>query len=299
MRFVILRAENKVVVDNAVASVDCSALPANVGIVVYQEVNGKLEYNDRPPLRTPFTDPSPYQALINSWINYFAAQTPPLTLAQARQVKSDLVEGIFHSKRRLPYTYNSWQYEATDEAVSNLDLLVQQTLTVSVTGTYTTAVNNALAQLTSDINTYIVNYNNTTAGNTNSWAGVMNTNWARVAKVGGSGADQLYVYVPGASPNFAPTYAGFGVMTALTAPTVTTPGSGSGSMTHSGNITYRPLNATAPQTIPATDAAAALTAIANRRNSLNSDRLSKQAAINALATIAAVVAYDATTGWSY
>lgn len=292
MRFTIIRSESLVVVDNAVSNISVASLPANVEVVVYQETDGKIEYNDRPSVRTVFTDPSPYQALINAFITDQAALVPALQLAQAKQIKKDLVEGIFHHKRRLPYIYNTWQYEATDEAVANMSMLLQGSSGVAG---LVASINNALTYLKDQINTYVVTQNNSSAGSVNQWSSFHNTNWSLMYRGPGGAAYTLGDPIGGASPGGAgagPGSGGFLTMSTVAVPTV------SGSSGPSGNITYQPLNATTPQTIPAADVFSGLLGIANRRNSLNSNRLTKQVAVNNLTTIAAVTAYDATAGWS-
>jgi hypothetical protein len=344
MRFTIIRSESLVIIDNAVATIDVSSLPTNVEIVVYQEIDGKIEYNDRPSLRLPFTDPSPYQSLLNAWITNQATVTPALQLAQAKQVKNDLVEGIFHHKRRLPYAYGAWSYDAHDESVTNLDLLVQATIDTSV---LVASINAAFATITSQVNNTVVGgvndtvvggvnntvvggvngtvvpgvnamvaANNNSAAAVNNWSNLSSLNWGRVlimstptlpynamspGNMSGPTGGASGPGTPGAGPgsggfqNMA-NIAGIGTIGGIGTIAGATVSGGTG---HAGNITHQPLNAAAPQSIPAADISAALQGIANRRNTLNSNRLTKRVAINALTTIAAVVAYDATTGWSF
>lgn len=311
LRFSIYSPDSVVVVDNAIAVVSLAALPANVVVVAYQVDQGSIEYNDRPNLRTPFTDPAPYQPFINLWITAAAAQTPVLQLAQAKQVKVDLVEAIFHHKRRLPYAYGSWSYDAHDESVTNLDLQVQATATVStdVSG-LVASINAAFASITSQVNGTVggvnamVSANNSSAGAVNAWSAAYDANFSRLQLSLTSppaNATQYVIMSPvadswrtGLGSGGFQSMAGVGGISGATVSGAATPG-----FSHNGNITLQPLNAATPQSIPATDVSAALQGIANRRNSLNTNRLTKQIAINGLTTIAAVTAYDATTGWSF
>lgn len=309
LRFSIYSPDSMVVVDNASAVVSLAALPTNVVVVAYQVDQGSVEYNDRPRLRIPFTDPAPYQPFLNLWIT--AAQAPALQLAQAKQLKIDLVEAIFHHKRRLPYAYGAWSYDAHDESVTNVDLQVQATATVStdVSGLIA-SINAAFTAITNQVNATVVgganamvNANNVSAAAVNDWSYYNAVNWPKISTqfgslTGGVGGNHDYAYLTSALA--AVGSGGFGNMAAVVNITgATVSGALSPGFSHVGNITLQPLNAAAPQSIPATDVYTALLGIANRRNSLNTNRLTKQIAINALSTIAAVAAYDATTGWSF
>jgi hypothetical protein len=298
MRFLLVRSENLVVVDNAELTISCAALPTNVEMVVYNEIDGKIEYNDRPSVRIAFTDPSPYQTLINSWITAAAAQTPALQLAQAKQVKNDLIDGVFHHKRRLPFTLGPWQYDARDDNVQALDLLVQSNASASSENSgLIGSINTAFSNLVNALNTN-VGQHNTSAGAVNAWS---NSNYLAWTKTIGSGiliaGSSLYAlgYPFGDAP-VPPGQGGFVLMNSLSAPTVS--GTVNTSLSYTGSVTHQPLNATSPQTIDTNSVHNAITGIASRRNTLNADRMAKKAAVNALTTIPAVVAYDATTGWS-
>lgn len=312
LRFSIYSPDSVVVVDNAIAVVSLAALPVNVVVVAYQIDQGSIEYNDRPNLRTPFTDPAPYQPFLNLWITAAAAQTPALQVAQAKQVKIDLVEAIFHHKRRLPYAYGAWSYDAHDESVTNIDLQVQATATVSTDlSGLVASINAAFATIANQVNATVVgganamvNVNNASAGQVNAWSAAYVTNFGRVQRENTqppANASQAVMMTPKSDPwQTGLGSGGFGSMAAVgNIAGATVSGSVSPGFSHVGNITLQPLNAATPQSILATDVYAALLGIANRRNSLNTNRLTKQIAINALTTIAAVVAYDATTGWSF
>jgi hypothetical protein len=96
------------------------------------------------------------------------------------------------------------------------------------------------------------------------------------------------------NPNFAVT--GMSQMPAMSPPAMA---AGDLPVSYIGSLNLTPLNATTPQTILASDVFNAQLGIAQRRNTLNNNRFTKQIAINNLTTIAAVVAYNATTGWSF
>ena len=64
-----------------------------------------------------------------------------------------------------------------------------------------------------------------------------------------------------------------------------------------GNVQWIPIGATAPVTVTPTEQTGILNGIAARTNDLNAKRNVKIAAVNALTTVPAVIAYDVTTGW--
>lgn len=319
LRFSIYKPDSIVVVDNAPLVVSLAALASNIVVVAFQIDQGSVEFNDRPNLRTPFTDPSPYQSLLNSWITAAASASPPLQLAQAQQLKKDLVEAIFHHKRRLPYTYGAWQYDARDEALANMSMLTEGNATVSSdSSALVTAINTAFSTITGQINGTVVaganamvSANNGSAAAVNTWSYYNHFNWSAAyptaipstihqALATGGGMVGLGSYSGGFAPGTGTGYGGFANMTALAniAGASVTGVVGTG-IVYTGNITHMPLNASAPQAIPAVDIFNAMLGIASRRNTLNSNRLTKQIAVGNLSTIAACAAYDATAGWSF
>src|SRR6185295_16053609 len=63
------------------------------------------------------------------------------------------------------------------------------------------------------------------------------------------------------------------------------------------NVQWIPIGATAPVDVATDEQQAILSGISERTNELNLIRNQKNAAVNALTTIASVIAYDVTTGW--
>jgi hypothetical protein len=279
MRFVIVKSENIVVIDNAPITVDLTAMtPANIEMVVYQEVEGKLQYNDRPSVRDHFTDPSPYQPQINAWMTAYNDATPPLTLTQAKFVKQEFVEAIFHSSRRAPFVSSGHTYDARDEAIEYL------TATLVANG-----VQGQINTIISGVNG-MVSVNNTSAGNVNNWSAANATNWGYLQHgfYGGvgPGLDTVVTSFSTSSPPVpfpAVGSGGFGNMSAISAVAPLIP--------------WQPLDASAILNISAADLILALKGLVTRRNNLNATRISKKSDIGALTTIAQVIAYDATTGW--
>jgi hypothetical protein len=316
MRFTIIRSESMVVIDNAPLVLDCSTVPANVEVVAYEDTGGTVEYNDRPSVRVMFTDPSPYQPILNSWMTTSAAASPALQLAQAKTIKAGLVEGIFHHKRRLPYSAVGYSWDTNAESIASLETLVRGKASISLssdTSVLVASINDAFSVLTNQINDKVVAENNISAGNVNGWSTTMAINWANLdlvyqqlngttggASTGTQHTHTYFVYGYTLDVNYrSPGAGGFQSMTNLSGVTISGGVNMTSSLNYTGTIATQPLNSGSMVNVPASDVNVALQGIAARRETLNSNRLTKQAAINALTTIPAVVAYDATTGWSF
>src|SRR5262245_1680816 len=246
-------------IDNADIAIDTSSLAANIEIIVYQEVNGKIQYNDRPSVRDAFTDPSPYQPFINLWLTAYSTATPPLTLAQAKFVKCDFVEGIFHSKRRAPFSSGGHIYDGNDEAVQYLTATLSGGVYDS-TGGLVSAINAAFSSQTSSINSGIIdvsninaNANNISAGNINSWSNNHHQNWLHTSlSTNAATANLVYMNAQpigggsttgasGSGPGYG-GFQGFAGFSGLTPPTVAGGGGGSGGGP-AGTSPWQPLDA--------------------------------------------------------
>ena len=100
-------------------------LAANVAYVNFDTVSGgNILYNDRPQIPETFSDPSPYQALLNQWIAAMSSSTPALTLAQSQAIKCSLVDAISSVKRQAPISVatsiGTKNWDASDLAVSRV-----------------------------------------------------------------------------------------------------------------------------------------------------------------------------------
>jgi hypothetical protein len=291
MRFVIMRDDNAMSIDNARLDMDCSALASNLALVAYVESEGKLQYNDRPGQLTAFTDPAPYQPFINSWITASAADTPPLQLAQAKQIKKDLVDAIYNHKRRLPYVYNAKTYDASDESVMYMTAASSVGTSAGSDSGLISSINSAFITLAGQINGQLVSTinsnagtNNNSAANVNAWSAQNTAAWNCLYYPGVGGN------VVAAGPWTVPSSGGFGTHTTST--------NVAGATVGASNISWQPAGSTDPVPLSRSEFAGALSGIVSRRNALNNNRVDKKAAIDALADIPAVVAYDATASWS-
>lgn len=95
-----------------------------------------------------------------------------------------------------------------------------------------------------------------------------------------------YVYNPYTSTDVGGDFATFSTL-----------GLGNLAPVASTNVQWIPIGATTPVNVTPAEQQAILSGIAARTNQLNLVRNSKNAAVNALAVVASVIAYDVTTGW--
>jgi hypothetical protein len=302
MDLVIARSEGIMSIDNQPLAIDTSALATNIEFVAY-DCNGgagNIEYSNALRVLDPFIDVVPYASFVNTWLTAAAAMLAlPITLAQAKRVKIGLVDGIFNSKRQLPISYANQTWEATDQALMGMQAAVNgwdiaasisagdATLAANI-NTMSLQVNlgaiasQPVATGTSDGQTfYLDGYGSImymyqiSPNDTNGPWNVSSTNSpAWLTSVGGGGVSQQ------------PSYSGS--TTPITFQQTAGP-----------NISWPPLNATTPVTMSMTSMRTLLANIQSRRASLQSTRLTKTNAVNLLTTIAAVIAYDATSNWPF
>lgn len=292
MRFMVDRLANQMCVDNAVVTgMNFSALASTIALIVWDGVIGGIEYTDGPAVRTIFTDPSPYQPLLNSWMTSVAAMSPPLTLAQAKSIKSALVAAIYSARRQAPFTSGGITYEATDEAITAM----AAALNWSDFAALTSAINSSIGPLPSNINTDM-----------NQLADQNNTRFSTLANsctylqdvfVGAESGAHAYINSFIANHgNPTVTLAAFGSLATpdtVTVSAVPAPVALSAAAT----VQLYPAGSSTPVTLTTAAATAVPTGLAARRNSLLAVRGTKQNQIAALATVAAAIAYDATSGW--
>jgi hypothetical protein len=269
VNFLFLRAENVGCIDNATVQMDCSTLPANVGKVIWNDASsGWLEYNDRPKLREPFADPSVYQPQINTALTALAAAALPLTLAQAQATKQTLIDALYEMKRTNPITVvvsvGSKSWDGSDEALATMTEQIAVSTAGFSTTSLVTQINAMINKLNPDMATLKANFDNLILGTIAAGA----TAW---------------VWQGTKPPSPVGGYA-----------TVT----GGGGVT-GGPFPWLPLGATATVNLTLNDLVAIVNAVVTRRQSVAGTRASKKAAVAALATIPAVIAYDVTTGWAY
>jgi len=129
--FWVHRESGTVAVDDAVLNgIDTSSLPSNVQLVWWYGASntGEVRYtdSDRLPIRERLPDLEPYVHIFDKWM--LAAQTPlpttsgktmpAITLAQAKAVKNQLVQGLYTQKSGKGYTDNTASVNAALDSVA-------------------------------------------------------------------------------------------------------------------------------------------------------------------------------------
>jgi hypothetical protein len=321
MQFTIDRTKGVVSVSGVPLPIDTSSLPTNIRYVFFSDAGGNLIYNDRAAIAEPFSDPSPYQGLLNAWMTAAAAASPPLLLGQAQKLKCGMVNAIGSMKRQLPLSVKigsgSYPWDASDLAVSRFITPISGLIYLdplnSLIATETTNVS-SLSQLVADLNAEIVTLNG--------WAVHFNTLDSNFGNLGSGiqGAITAIINeVNQAIVNAEAIDSGLGgaldpgLMSAFPISGVTGPVTTSApidaavstlaenfSMIQSltvPKIQLIPVGSASPVTLTPSDLQAVVVAVAAQNIKYQTINLAKQAEVNALSTISAVASYDATTGW--
>lgn len=299
---------------NIPASMTTSSLPSNVSYVQFDTVKGgAVIYNDRPGLPELFIDPSPYQSFVNAWITAMATATPALTLSQAQAIKNALINAIYAVNRQLPVSVavsaGNFPWDASDAAVTRLSalsgLLYIDPLNTVINGG--SGQTGGLSQLVTDLNVWAAHFNtlNTNFGGLNSGLQTAFNGLAtNVTAALSTTKSNLDAAEPPGVANWTTTWS-VGNCASVTAPATSGAAADSNlveSFSSVGSLTVPtmqliPVGSSAPVTVTPTDLQKIVLAIAAQTVKYQSTALAKQAAVNALSTIAAVSAYDATTGW--
>jgi hypothetical protein len=290
--FVVARSEGIVAIDNQPLAVDTSPLATNIELIAYDCTNGsgKIEYNDRLRLLDTFIDVTPYVRFVNAWLSQAALiTTTPLTLPLAKNIKLALVDGIFNSKRQLPITTLGRTWEATDQALMGMQAAV-------VSWDIAAAASSADTSLTHNFNGMGINTSHSSyvsaspptvyGGGAISYVPHYTTNQDGTFSTGNNVNSAGFVGGVGGG-GFA-SQANFNAAYSSALQSTTTKGP---------NIDWPPLNSSVTVSLAMTDMQSLINSINVRRTALQNTWLAKRNAINALSTIAVVIAYDVTTGW--
>jgi hypothetical protein len=270
MNFLFLRADNIGCIDNAAANMDCSSLPSNLTKVIWdQGGTGWLEYAGVPKMRVPYNDPSQFQPQLNTLLTVLTTASPPLTLSQAQAVKNALIDALYKMKRINPITVSGLSigagtWDGSEEAM----MTMTQEMTVSAA-----SYNSSTTGLASQINTMIAGVNADIATTKS------NFNAATLDHT-------LGYYVWDTKPDL-PANAPYSNVTGIA------------SGVSGGPFPWLPYNGTSTVNLTINDLMTIVGAYVTRRRSVASTRATKKAAVNALSTVASVIAYDVTAGWAY
>jgi phage gp45-like len=301
MRFDINRPNSYMFVDDIIQDLDASDLPADVVRVRWLSTEGWIKYASK-TLETPITDASPYQIYLNRWTTARLTAAPPPTLAEAQQIKTVLIAQLYDLKRQAPFfastSAGAFNWEANDGAMANMATAMIPSIIAAI-GSVGSGSSSLISQLNANYNTWRSQLNNNFAGGNatgNSVIGFVNNTMLGVQDggntingrlvIGGDGSAPPGLVSPGIAHD-GDSYA-FAPVSALSVS-----GAGSGSM----NLSWTPIGQAAPVTLSSADVSTIMTGIANRRTNLLTTKVNKTNAVNALTSIAGVIAYDATAGW--
>jgi hypothetical protein len=274
--------DNQVCIDDAsIKGIDCSSIPANVYLIWWNGEDGEILYNDRPGIREPFTDVSPYIPLFNQWMLKAQTATKPISLAQARQVKSKLTDGLFSDKRQKPITYMGQSFEGGDEATSAISAKVS-----AQAGPNVNALKTSLQTLSDNLNASVGSLNSQVSDYADQY--MAQTNSGLTSPVTAHG-DAINAIIDGASAG----HVGGGSnplllkanMPAVPMPPVNIPG-----------VTWRTASG-APMNLSFDEFTGLANELSARRMALKDTQTSHKNNVNSLGTVAAVAAYDITSGW--
>lgn len=272
------------------APLTANALPSNVKFVQFDsKAGGQILYGDRQAIPELFTDLSPYQSYLNQWITSAAAASPALTLAQARAIKCAMVEAIYSVKRQMPVTVQitagSHAWDVSDAAVARFIAPLSGLLYIDPLN----AISATLETMRTALNTWASNIG-TNQGATQSGLSSICTqvnaaiNNARAQGLSGGG--------DAVSFDFAVASLSVTLSTTASNPLGAIP-----SQATAPTIQMVPFGETDLVTLPIADVQAIILAIAANNAKYQRINAQKQAAVNALSSIASVAAYDVTTGW--
>ena len=314
MQWWLVRSPNVMSVDNdSVQDLDLTALASTIWMLQWRDGHGEIERESTNGLRENFFDIIPYCPFFQQ----FLTKMPNLTLVQAKKVQTDLIAEIYRSKRQAPFAYTvaagALTWEANDETVTAMSLTAVPALynMVSDSGASSLVglINNRLAALATNVNgnfTSLISY----IGARIVDKGNALITFLNQRVIGDGSGDASYQTInrqlqyneahggaaPGITSGMLTVSVTFDAIPALPSVAVTpiTPGSA----VPSGNaIPWMPLGATSTVNLTMAEMIGLMSGIATRRKTLQTTRNSKTAAVNALTTIAAVIAYDVTAGW--
>ena len=138
----------------------CGSLGAAVKYVRWDDTIGVSYPSSGSTVGAFFTDPSPYQALIDTWMTTEAA----LSLAQAQAIKSDLVAAIFNYKRTEPIAYNiaagNFSWDCSDESLNAMTMAMVSAQNSGMVSATNSALSTIAGQINSAFSTGFTSVNN-------------------------------------------------------------------------------------------------------------------------------------------
>jgi hypothetical protein len=307
--FSIDTVNSRIYVNNISYPLTSNTLATNVSMIRYStQDGGSIIYNDRPPLPDQFSDPSPYQPYINAWLTAASSDNPALTLEQAQAIKNGLIDGIWSVKRQanvsVATSLGTYSFDSSDDDLSGaLNSASWMPAVANIIG----SPSGVIASLVNSINSVIVGgINDTVVAGINSELNVAATDVGNIANVTNANLsgitgelnqvisavnnfDSTIIpisnYTPMGGAGFSGGVGGICQVSAAAGTSLT------------ASVKMLPVGSTTYPAFTLADQFAVVTAIQTQRANEAAVRAVKQAVVDALSTISAVIAYDATTGW--
>jgi hypothetical protein len=314
MKFWACPPNNIVTVDDAPMTVDLSDVAKNIWLVDWSGKDGTILYNDRLGVRNTFSDPSPYLFFVNRWMiaaqllnpavtQSLPTEAVPISLGQAKAVKSALVPALFNLKRQAPIATAYGTIVPTDEVVSNM----QSQALSDIAGAGSSSVgnlNDSIAGVADSMNATIADFNSkigTFNSNANAITTAFNSETATFNSNQNYNVNYMnagYVDSINNSMNSGTAPSGGGQVTFTPMPHQGMPVNAMGSLGYMGTLG-------AMNPIPSPSAAGGggsptlqqLQQVMGRRNSLAGVQGAHLTNIANATSVAAVAAYDITAGW--
>jgi hypothetical protein len=114
MQFWLSPPNNVVCVDDASTLLELTGFK-NINLIWWHGSFGEIQYKDRLALREPFYDPSPYYQILDKWMLLAQSARKPISLIQAKMVKQNLTECLYHYRRQRPISIGEETVVANDE----------------------------------------------------------------------------------------------------------------------------------------------------------------------------------------
>jgi hypothetical protein len=297
-------------VDNQLCNdLDLSVIDPSVFMVEWRDSGtGEIEVIGN-GLRSNFIDITPFAQIFQQ----FLGKVPNLQLGQAKKVQNDLIAQIGSAKQQAPFHYpvaaGDYYWDPSNPTGNASLTSVTQNL-VTKTNEISSKLNSAMPALDNSDAVIVAGINSNIGTPHNQMLIEINTSivpsiTTSVTALSNATQSQNVVdynglNVPVAQPGMS---GGAPAINALTS------ASGASSITRaavpwtsvsgvaSPNIDWVPVGSSTSVAVTPAEAAAIIQGIAARSNDLTGKQNIKVGQVNSLTTIAAVIAYDVTTGW--
>jgi hypothetical protein len=223
-----------------------------------------------------------------------------------------LIEAVFNAKRQAPFphtvTAGALSWDAADSATAAMSVMMVPVLYSLTSGlaaeggetsnSLVAQINNRLASLATKIDAnFASDLTSAIVSVGNSLIAYINDTIVAAISTGLYSDNPGYTPPPGVNYHVEPTTLEFASVPASLPSVAVPPIDGSTVVPPDESIQWHPIGQATPVTLTVTEMTGLMAGIAARRTNLLTTKNNKIAAVNALTSITAVIAYDATTGW--